>query len=88
MTRISPKFLIKSTNEVRIENKQEIEEFRQELEEDAKTYGCTLTNFSWNEKTVKEKGEIVDYYYQVKYTFSFNSLAEPNRAYTTINYED
>lgn len=80
------KFLIKSSNEVRLESKEDIETFQEQLQQEAADGGYVLSNFSWAEKEVKEKGEIIDTYYQVKYTFTFNKLQDPDTPYNSISY--
>lgn len=79
-------YLIKSTNEVRIETMDEVEDFHKQLQEEAEENGYTLSSFSWSEKTVKAQGEVVDVYYQVKYQFVFNNLKEPEKVLDSIEY--
>lgn len=79
-------FLIKSTNEVRVETMSDVEGFHKELQKKANTEGYTLTNFSWAEKVVKEKGEVVDSYYQVKYTYAFNDLKDPDKPFCDVEF--
>ena len=80
------KWLIKSQNEYRIETMSDVEEFHKQMQKEAAENGYTLSNFSWAEKEVKEKGEIVDTYYQVKVTFVFNVLKEPENPFTKVVY--
>ena len=77
------KYLIKSTNEVRIDEFNDVEKFHKELQEQAEQIGCTLSAFSWTEKENKRLEEI---YYQVKYTFVFNTLTNPETALKDITY--
>lgn len=78
------KSLIKSTNEVRLENEEDADNFHKEVQEQAEEIGCILSSFTKNLKQKKSKGEIVEEYYQVKYTFVFNDLKDPEYS---INYE-
>lgn len=80
------KFLIKSSNEVRLESKLDVQTFQENLQQEANDGGYVLSNFAWVEKEVKEKGEVVDTYYQVKYTFTFNDLRDPETPYNSIDY--
>lgn len=80
------KFLIKSTNEFRVETMSEVEEFHKYLQEKARDEGYTLTNFAWAERTIKEKGEVVDTYYSVKATFVFNTLKEPENPFCSVEF--
>ena len=54
------KWLIKSQNEFRLETMSDVEEFHKEMQKKAADEGYTLSSFSWMEKEVKEKGEVVD----------------------------
>lgn len=81
------KWLIKSTNEFRVETMSDVEEFHKDLQNMAEDGGYTLTSFSWNEKFVKEKGEVVDSYFSVKCTFSFNELKDPDKPFTDVDYK-
>lgn len=75
------KWLIKSTNEFRLDTMEDVEAFHKDLQKEASTNGYTLTNFSWAEKEVKSKGEVIESYFQVKYTFVFNNLKDPENAF-------
>ena len=77
------KYLISVTNEVRIETLEEVKAFHEEVEQEAKALGATLSNFAWVEKEDK-KQEIT--YYQVKYKFTFGSLRVPEASFTDIKY--
>lgn len=80
------KWLIKSQNEYRLETMTDVEEFHKQLQKQAADEGYTLSSFSWAEKIVKEKGEVVDTYYQVKCAFVFNTLKEPENPFTKAEY--
>lgn len=78
------RFLIKNTTEYRLETIEEVEAFHKKLQERAIAGGYTLTNFSWAEKFVKEKQEIVDSYFQVKCTFVYNELKMPENSWYDV----
>lgn len=80
------KWLIKSTNEFRLESIEEVEQFHKELQQEASINGYTLTNFAWSEKEVKSKGEVIEVYYIVKYTFVFNNPKDPDKLFTEVFY--
>lgn len=80
------KWLIKSQNEYRIETMSDVEEFHKQMQNEASDNGYTLSSFSWTEKEVKEKGEVVDSYYQVKVTFVFNVLKDPENPFNSVEY--
>lgn len=80
------KYLIKSVNEFRIETMDDVEEFHKQLQAKAEDEGFTLGSFAWSEKTVKEKGDVVDTYYQVKAQFVFNILRDPEYPLKDIEF--
>lgn len=80
------KYLIKSTNEVRLDTMEEVEEFHKQLQVEAEENDYTLSTFSWAEKSAKVDGE-VEIFYQVKYSFVFNVLKAPERAIKSVKYD-
>lgn len=80
------KWLIKSQNEYRLETMSDVEQFHKEMQAKAADEGYTLSSFSWVEREVKEKGEVVDTYYQVKTTFIFNTLKDPENPFSKVEY--
>ena len=81
------KSLIKSTNEVRVETESDADAFHEELEEEARKNGYVLSNFNKTLKQKKSKGEVLEEYYQIKYTFTFNDLKNPNSCLDSIDYK-
>ena len=79
-------WVIKNTTEYRLETMEEVESFHKKLQEQARSGGYTLTNFSWAEKEEKEKGEVVNTYFQVKCTFVFNNLKFPDKAFYKVEF--
>lgn len=79
-------WLIKSTNEFRLETMSDVEFFHKKLQDMAADGGFLLSSFSWAEKFVKEKGEVVDSYFSVKCTFVFNELKEPENPFTAVEF--
>ena len=78
------KYLISSTNEVRLETMDDVEQFHKQMQDKAAEIGCLLASFSWVEKENKKTEEI---YYQVKFKFVFNKLADPEIPYDDIEYK-
>lgn len=78
------KYLISATNEVRLETMSDVEEFHKQMQDKAAENGCLLASFSWTEKENKKFEEI---YYQVKFKFVFNKLADPEVPYFDIDYK-
>lgn len=70
-------FVIKNTAEYRVETIEDVVKFRQELQEQAQRDGYSLSAFSYTEKLVKAKGEVVDLFYDCKATFTVNDIKEP-----------
>lgn len=73
-------WLIKSQNEYRIDTMPEVEEFHKYLQDKAADEGYTLSSFSWTEKQVRTKEEEYSYF-QVKATFTFNVLKDPENPF-------
>lgn len=79
-------WVIKNQTEYRVDSMPEVEDFHKQLQQKAIDEGYTLTNFSWAERAVKEKGEVVDTYYQVKATFVFNTLKDPENPFFNVEF--
>jgi len=80
------KSLIKATNEVRVETEEEADQFHKELQQEAEKIGCILSTFTKTLRQKKSKGEIIDEYYQIKYTYVFNDIKEPYTYLKNIEY--
>ena len=80
------KSLIKATNEVRVETEEEADQFHKELQKEAEKIGCILSTFTKTLRQKKSKGEIIDEYYQIKYTYIFNDIKEPFNYLKNIEY--
>lgn len=78
-------WLIKSTNEYRVDTIEEVEDFHKKLQDKARDEGYTLASFSWTEKVAKCDGEEFTYY-QVKCSFVFNTLKEPENPFLSVEY--
>lgn len=79
-------WLIKSTNEFRVETMSDVEEFHQKLQDKAADGGFTLTSFSWSAKEKKQGGEVIDEWFIVKVTFVFNDAKEPEQPFNSVEY--
>lgn len=80
------KSLIKATNEVRVETESDADEFHKQLQKEAEDIGCVLSTFTKTLRQKKSKGEVVDEYYQIKYTYVFNDIKEPYTYLKNIEY--
>lgn len=80
------KSLIKATNEIRVETEEEADQFHKELQKEAEKIGCILSTFTKTLRQKKSKGEIIDEYYQIKYTYVFNDIKEPYSYLKNIEY--
>lgn len=78
-------YLIKSTNEFRLDTIQEVEEFHSFLQEKSSKEGYVLTSFSWSEKEVNSKNEEYSYF-QVKCSFIFNKLKDPQNPFFKVEF--
>lgn len=77
-------WLIKSTNEYRVDTMEEVEDFHKKLQDKARDEGYTLASFSWTKKEVKSGGEVVDEYYICKIANAFNEPKEPDKPFTSV----
>ena len=80
------KSLIKVTNEVRVESEEEADKFHKELQKEAEEIGCVLSTFTKTLRQKKSKGEVIEEYYQIKYTYVFNDIKEPETYLENIEY--
>ena len=80
------KSLIKATNEVRVETETDADQFHKELQKEAEEIGCILSTFTKTLRQKKSKGEVIEEYYQIKYTYVFNDIKEPNTFLDNIQY--
>lgn len=80
------KSLIKATNEIRVETEEEADQFHKELQKEAERIGCILSTFTKTLRQKKSKGEVIDEYYQIKYTYVFNDIKEPYSYLKNIEY--
>lgn len=81
------KFLIKSTNEVRVATKEDADELHKQLEKEAQDNGYVLAAWSETHKERKSQGEIVEEWMICKWTFVFNDAKAPVDAYNKITYD-
>ena len=82
------KWLIKSQNEFRLETMSDVESFHKQVQKEAEDGGYTLTNFAWKEVEKKSKGEVIDSWFIVKYSFVFNDSKDPEKLFTRIEYPE
>ena len=80
------KSLIKATNEVRVETESDADEFHKQLQKEAEEIGCILSTFTKTLRQKKSKGEVIEEYYQIKYTYVFNDIKEPYTYLDNIQY--
>ena len=78
-------WILKNTTEYRIDTIDEVEEFHQQLQDQAAEGGYTLTSFSWTKKEVHTK-EFDDIFFIVKVQFMFNAPREPELPYFKVDF--
>lgn len=82
------KYLIKTTEEYRLESLEDVKQFHEAMEKDATEQDYTLGSFGWIEKPVKEGKEIIDSYFMVKLTKQFDEAKDLEKApMKSITYE-
>ena len=84
---MTPNFLIKTTEEYWLANRESVESFHKDLLQDAIVQQYTLNSFSYKENYIKEGKEVVDSYFIVKVTKVFDDAKEPEgMPMETVNY--
>lgn len=82
------KYLLKATEEYRLESLEDVKQFHDAMEKDADSQDYTIGSFGWTEKPVKEGKEIVDSYYIVKLMKQFDEAKDPEKApMKAVTYE-
>lgn len=77
------RYLICTTEVYRVDTMDQVEELRAEVEDDPH-YG--VSSFSYKSKCKKEKGEVVDEWYQVSVKKIFNDEKDPD-SHVGVSYE-
>lgn len=78
------KYLLKTTEEYWQPDRDSVEAFHKQLQEDSQVQGYQLCGFAYTEKPIKEGKEVVDTYFIVKVTKQFDDAKEPTEA--PLNY--
>ena len=81
------KWLIKSTNEVRVETEDDANELHKEIEKFAHDNNYILNAWTQTLRTQKSKGEIINSWYICKYILVFNDAKEPDIPLDEINFK-
>jgi hypothetical protein len=71
------RYLLKTTEEYRLETLDEVVSFRKWLYQDGSSQGYDINSFGYVEKAIKEKGEYIDSYYVVKVQKKFDDEKDP-----------
>lgn len=80
------KFLIKSTNAVRVESKEAADELHKQIMNETLQNGWILSAWTEKHKEKKQKGEVVEEWVLVTYTITFQEEKEPLEALSSIEY--
>jgi len=78
------KFLLKVTEEYRLETMEDVDAMKEEFKASPQ---YNLSSFTWTKKPVKEGGEVVDCFYQVKAVKVFQELKDANRLTKDVIYD-
>lgn len=81
------KYIIKSTNEVKVSTEEEADALHKEMAKEAENLGAVLTSWNETKKEVKSKGELVDEYFVCKYTFTFGTPKDTTVILKSIDYD-
>lgn len=80
------KYLVKTTEQYRVDTESEVKQFIEEAKKDKK---YNLNKYTSEYKTVKAKGEVIDDFYRVTLVKEFTVEKEPDRTVTvSYNIED
>ena len=77
------KYLVNTTEVYRVENMEAVEVLQEEVNSDNR---YEVASFSYKAKNKKQKGEIIDEWYQVTIKKVFNDEKDPYTS-VTVNYE-
>jgi hypothetical protein len=77
------KYLVNTTEVYRVENMEAVEALQEEVNSDGR---YEVASFSYKAKNKKQKGEIIDEWYQVTIKKVFNDEKDPYTS-VTVNYE-
>ena len=80
------KYLIKSTQEIRVETEEAADDLHKQIAEEALKMKAILTSWTETKKEQKVKGEIIATWYICKYTLLFNNPKEPVLPLESIEY--
>lgn len=80
------KYLIKATNEYRVETKEDADALHKQLEEETVNNGWTLSGWSETYKNRKSQGEIIEEWFICKSIVTFNDPKEPATILKDIQY--
>ena len=81
------KYLVKTSEVLRLECMVDVEDYHSWVQEDAKRQGYQVVGFSWKEKSRKEKGEIADEWFIVKVDKVFCDDKDPDLPLRGITYD-
>ena len=77
------KYLLDNVIKYKIDTVSEVEKLHEEMK---KLPRCTLTEFSYKTKYVKEKGEVVGEYQLVSVKLTFNDEKEPENSFIDVYF--
>lgn len=80
------KAVLKSTNTIRFETLNDVENFHEQLKKEALDGGYELTDFKYSVKAVKVKSEIVGEYYICTYTNVLDDVKDPEYKFLSVKY--
>lgn len=78
------KYLLKTTEEYRLETLEDVKALQEEFKTNPQ---YILSSYSWVEKPIKESGEVVDCFYQVKAVKVFQEIKDPVRLTHDVTYD-
>lgn len=82
------KYLCAAVETYRLESRDDVEKFHKKLLADGVEQGYAISGYAYTEKPIKDSGEVVDSYFVVKVTKSFDDPKDPiTSPLDTIEYK-
>lgn len=80
------KYLIKSTNEIRVNSEEDANTLHKEYEDFARDNGYILNSWAQTYRTRKSGGEVVEEWWVCKVVLIFNDVKSPDIPLDTIDF--
>lgn len=79
-------YLVKNAVTVRVADKEQADDLHKKIMEETLSKGWVLSSWTEKHKEKKQKGEVVDEWYAITYTITFQEEKEPYDVLDSIEY--